>query len=133
MTLVASLGWIVLDCPDPHALARFYSEATGWPISLAASTDGWVELEPDDGSVTIAFQLAPRHRPPVWPHEHSQQQIHLDFAVPDFEEGERRVLDLGAVKAETQPMPDRFRVFFDPAGHPFCLTRGQQPPETAKT
>lgn len=128
MTLVASLGWTVLDCPDPYALARFYSEATGWPINPDASTEGWVELKPDE-SVTIAFQLASHHRPPVWPHEHSQQQIHPDFAVSDFDEGERRMLDLGAVKAETQPMPDRVRVFFNPAGHPFCLTRGAQSPD----
>ena len=47
--------------------------------------------------------------------------MHLDFTVPDLDEGERAVLALGAVKHEHQPSPDAFRVFLDPAGHPFCL------------
>ena len=29
--------------------------------------------------------------------------------------------DLGATKHDHQPKPDSFRVFLDPAGHPFCL------------
>ena len=32
------------------------------------------------------------------------------------------MLDVGARKAETQP-GESFRVFLDPAGHPFCLVR----------
>ena len=31
------------------------------------------------------------------------------------------VLAVGAVKASVQPSPDWWRVFLDPAGHPFCL------------
>ena len=41
--------------------------------------------------------------------------------MPDLDEGEAQVLALGAIKAEVQPEPDDFRVFLDPAGHPFCL------------
>jgi hypothetical protein len=33
------------------------------------------------------------------------------------------LLAIGAVKAERQPKPDRWRVFLDPAGHPFCLIK----------
>ena len=29
--------------------------------------------------------------------------------------------ELGAVKTDDQPMPQSWRVFLDPAGHPFCL------------
>jgi hypothetical protein len=35
---------------------------------------------------------------------------------------------LGATLAAVQAAPDRRRVLFDPAGHPFCLTT-QIPPE----
>jgi hypothetical protein len=35
---------------------------------------------------------------------------------------------LEATLAAVQPAPDRWRVLFDPAGHPFCLTT-QIPPE----
>ena len=59
------------------------------------------------------------HRPPDW--AEGAQQVHLDFALADLDEGERAVLALGARKAEVQPAPDDWRVFLDPAGHPFCL------------
>jgi hypothetical protein len=52
------------------------------------------------------------------------QQLHIDFDVADLDEGERQVLAIGARKHESQPAPDRFRVYLDPAGHPFCLVRG---------
>jgi predicted enzyme related to lactoylglutathione lyase len=118
-TSIARMSVIALDCPDPRALAQFYSELTGWPVERDSS-DTWIELEAD-GPVTIACQRAPGHRPPVWPHEQSPQQLHIDFDVPDLDEGERRVLALGARKAEEQPKADSFRVYLDPAGHPFCL------------
>jgi hypothetical protein len=47
--------------------------------------------------------------------------MHLDFTVPDLDAGEREVLALGAAKHQVQPAPEAFRVFLDPAGHPFCL------------
>ena len=43
--------------------------------------------------------------------------------VPDYNDldaGETAVVALGATKAEFQP-GTTFRVFLDPAGHPFCL------------
>jgi Glyoxalase-like domain len=46
--------------------------------------------------------------------------VHLDVMVRDLDDGEREALALGATKAEHQP-GTTFRVFLDPAGHPFCL------------
>jgi hypothetical protein len=48
------------------------------------------------------------------------QQMHIDVMVDDLDAGEAAVLGLGATKAEHQP-GKTFRVFLDPAGHPFCL------------
>jgi Glyoxalase-like domain len=61
---IARYASIVLDCPDPAALATFY------------------------GAMLDA--------------------------------GEAAVVELGATKHEHQPGTS-FRVFLDPAGHPFCL------------
>jgi catechol 2,3-dioxygenase-like lactoylglutathione lyase family enzyme len=105
------------DCPDPQALAAFYSKITGWEI--VRDIGDWVELG-NEGGPTLAFQLAPDHQPPVWPSADHPQQAHLDFEVTDLDEGEGNVLALGARKAEVQPGTS-FRVFLDPAGHPFCL------------
>lgn len=121
MTAIARLSVVALDCPDPWSLAAFYAQLSGWEVEDDASNDRWVELR-SDGPVTLAFQHAPDHQPPVWPSSDRPQQIHVDFDVPDLEEGERRVLAIGARKAEFQPS-ESFRVFLDPAGHPFCLVR----------
>ncbi len=51
------------------------------------------------------------------------QQFHLDFAVDDLDEAEALLLKLGAAKPDFQPGGGQWRVFTDPAGHPFCLTR----------
>jgi hypothetical protein len=85
--------------------------------------DDWVQLRAGDGATAIAFQRVPGHRPPTWPGDEHAQQLHLDFEVPDLDEGERRVLEIGARKAEVQP-GKTWRVYLDPAGHPFCLVLG---------
>ncbi|HEX4248511.1 MAG TPA: VOC family protein [Pseudonocardia sp.] len=120
MTPIARLSVIALDCPDPLALARFYSDLTGWPLEPGEEDDDWVQLRPDGGATAIAFQLAPGYRPPVWPGDEHPQQAHLDFDVPDLDEGERGVLAIGGRKHELQPATN-WRVYLDPAGHPFCL------------
>ena len=43
-----------------------------------------------------------------------------DVVVDDLDTGEAAVLELGATKHDHQP-GTTFRVFLDPAGHPFCL------------
>jgi len=46
--------------------------------------------------------------------------MHLDLMVQDLDEGEKVAVELGATKADSQPGTS-FRVFLDPASHPFCL------------
>lgn len=114
---IARFSLVALDCRDPRRLAAFYSAITGWPVG--DEEGDWVELR-SDGGATIAFQLAPDHVPPVWPSAEHPQQAHLDFDVPDLDKGEQAVLAIGARKADFQP-GETFRVYLDPAGHPFCL------------
>jgi catechol 2,3-dioxygenase-like lactoylglutathione lyase family enzyme len=118
MAAIARLSVFALDCRDPQSLARFYGAITDWKVDR---DDGeWVQLR-SDGGATLAFQLAPDHEPPVWPSADHPQQAHLDFDVDDLATGESKVMALGARRAEWQPEPAAFRVFLDPAGHPFCL------------
>lgn len=120
-TPIATFSLVALDCPDPAELARFYGAILGWEVD--GSDDGrWVQLKSSAGA-TIAFQRVKGFRPPEWPGQDHPQQAHLDFDVPDLDEGERRLLELGAVKHEHQPGKNNFRVYLDPAGHPFCLVR----------
>jgi predicted enzyme related to lactoylglutathione lyase len=111
---------VAFDCPDPRALARFYSALTGWEIRADDDPDDeWIELVSGTG-LSLAFQRADDWTPPVWPGGEHPQQAHLDIDVPDLDDAERAVLELGARKAEFQP-GETFRVFIDPVGHPFCI------------
>jgi hypothetical protein len=120
MTGIARLTTVVLDCPDPHALAAFYAELTGWPVT--ESDDDWVDLADDGAGVRLAFQRANDFQAPRWPDPARPQQFHLDLDVApgEVDAAEAKVLALGATKPETQP-GGQWRVYLDPAGHPFCL------------
>jgi catechol 2,3-dioxygenase-like lactoylglutathione lyase family enzyme len=114
--MLGRLYSVVIDCPDPQALARFYAELTGYDVLYE---DGdWATLGKGD-SVRVAFQRAPDHQPPRWPDPAHPQQFHLDIFVADLDAGEKRVLALGATPLHREG--ESFRVFADPAGHPFCL------------
>lgn len=119
MSGIARLTTVVLDCPDPWLLARFYARLTGWE-QLDGDED-WVDLS-DGSGVRLAFQRAPDHQPPRWPEPGRPQQFHLDLAIDadHLADAEAEVLSNGAGKASTQP-GSTFRVYTDPAGHPFCL------------
>lgn len=113
---IARYPGLVIDCPDPPALARFYGELLGWEVS---GDEGWAEIREGD-TQCISFQRVDPYTPPRWPGQDVPQQMHLDVMVRDLDAAEPEVLALGATKAEHQP-GETFRVFLDPAGHPFCL------------
>jgi predicted enzyme related to lactoylglutathione lyase len=115
---IARFPSFVIDCPDPEALATFYGALLDWKVK--ASPD-WAEVRPDSGDNSIGFQPVDEgYTAPQWPGQELPQQMHLDVIVDDLDAGEAAVLELGATKHEHQP-GTTFRVFLDPAGHPFCL------------
>ncbi|MQA95029.1 MAG: VOC family protein [Streptosporangiales bacterium] len=108
---------VVLDCPDPHALGEFYSRLLGKPIT--ADEPDWVSVG-DRATGKISFQLAPDHVPPRWPDPAFPQQSHLDVWIDDIDVTELEALALGAIWLASDD-EEGFRVYNDPAGHPFCL------------
>ncbi|MEW9529998.1 VOC family protein [Microbispora sp. NPDC049125] len=119
MSGIARMRSVVIDCPDPKALAEFYGALVGWDV--INQDDEWVTLS-DGGQVRLCFQAAPDHKPPIWPDPEHPQQFHLDVRVDDLDKAEAAVLEIGAVKHGHQPSTEGgFRVYLDPAGHPFCL------------
>jgi hypothetical protein len=113
---IARFPSFVLDCPDPGALATFYGALLDWKVNATAE---WGEIRSDDGQC-ICFQPVEDYTPPDWPGQQVPQQMHLDVMVADLDAGEKAVLELGATRHGHQPGKN-FRVFLDPAGHPFCL------------
>ncbi|WP_019890602.1 VOC family protein [Streptomyces purpureus] len=124
--MIGSLQCVVLDCPDVLALARFYQGLLGGEVNRPdpqwSLDDDWATLHPGTGPV-LAFQRATDHRPPVWGDPSRPQQSHLDIRVDDLELAHRDVLALGATLLDDGGGTRAWRVYADPAGHPFCLVR----------
>jgi hypothetical protein len=113
---IARFPAIVIDCPDPGALAAFYGAMLDWKVEVSP---GWADIRAEYGQC-ISFQQVEDYTPPRWPAQELPQQMHLDVIVDDLDGAEAAVRNLGATKHEHQP-GTTFRVFLDPAGHPFCL------------
>lgn len=116
-TPIARFDLVVLDTPEPRRLADFYCALLGWHI--VREEDDWVAIRGDSTTYGMAFQLAPELVPPTWPDPAVPQQSHLDVTVDDLDEGEARVLAIGA--RPTGISARGFRAYLDPSGHPFCL------------
>ena len=119
---IARTPIVVVDCPDPGALATFYAALLDWEHTV--DDDGsWAEAY-SQGWPPLCFQRADDFRAPEWPGQEHPQQMHLDVNVDDIDAAEPEVLELGATLHDHQPSTDGgFRVYLDPAGHPFCLCR----------
>jgi predicted enzyme related to lactoylglutathione lyase len=111
---------VVLDAPDPRALAAFYRRLLGWAVDQ--DSPEWVSLAPPGGGSKISFQAEPTYVRPVWPSvsEHQQMMLHLDVEVDDLEAAGAHAVAAGATLAAYQPQT-HVRVYLDPVGHPFCL------------
>jgi catechol 2,3-dioxygenase-like lactoylglutathione lyase family enzyme len=118
------LGSVVLDCPDPLELARFYSAILGLDIDEHGDDD-WRSLT-GPGS-TLGFRRSEDYVVATWPAAQAEQ-LHLDLIVDELASGHAAVVALGAVALDpVDPPPAEdargWRVYADPAGHPFriCL------------
>lgn len=111
------IGAFVFDCPKPAELAAFYAALLGW--SEPEVEPDWVTVRNPQGGATIDFQLDPEFQPPTWPSPERPQMAHLDLRVTDLDAEHRRAIDLGARLLDDAH--ETFRVYADPAGHPFCL------------
>ena len=122
MAMIGRLDLLIIDCPDPAVLATFYSQVLG--TEVYETGDDWAEISSGTSArPLIAFQRVDDYNPPGWPSQEVPQQMHLDIKVDDLDVAEPAVLALGATKAGSETQT--FRVYRDPAGHPFCLIKPQ--------
>jgi catechol 2,3-dioxygenase-like lactoylglutathione lyase family enzyme len=112
--MIGRLHHVIFDCRDPSALAEFYAELLGLPVTYR-SVD-FVVVSANDTTSGLAFQRAPHHQPPTWPDPLQPQQVHIDVMVDDLDAAGSQVLALGARLLAADD-----HVYADPAGHPFCL------------
>jgi catechol 2,3-dioxygenase-like lactoylglutathione lyase family enzyme len=113
---VMGLFAVTIDAPDASALARFYADLMGMELSYEGPEGALIA----GAGKSVMFQQIGEYNPPRWPDPAHPQQAHLDVIVDDLDTGEARALELGASRLAGGGTT--FRVFADPAGHPFCLT-----------
>lgn len=127
--MIGRLRCLVLDCPDARELAEFYRQLIGGEVQGSdprwAVGEGSAVLRGDAGQ-TLAFQSVADHRPPVW--GAPEQQFHLDVRVDDLEAAHVAVLAIGAAPlggggVDAGGGEPTWRVYADPAYHPFRLVR----------
>lgn len=122
--MIADLQCVVLDCSRPVELAEFYRTILGGVVNQRdrrwSVGDDWATLHTPSGLV-LAFQRPADYRPPQWPDPARPQQFHLDFDVADLDRAHEQVLALGATVLDKGADERGWRIYADPAGHPFCL------------
>jgi hypothetical protein len=128
---IAHYAYTALDCANPVELATFYSKITGLKVQPfdegeTAETCEWLELWDENDRTKMAFQKIDNYRVPTWPTGDLPQQAHMDFHAKDLDIAEGEILAIGGRKADHQVRPHRFRVYLDPAGHPFCIVQSDE-------
>lgn len=120
---------VVIDCRDPHRLARFWAGALGYQPSKGgedwddlrseaeAGELDWVRLT--GAGVAVAFQRVPEPKA-------VKNRVHLDLASIDEESEASRLEVLGATRLRRSEDPDDvFVVLADPEGNEFCVVRAE--------
>ena len=115
---------LAIDCADPTALAQFWCAVLGYEVH-----------DHEAGLVIIGSPLVPegRHRPgPVPPTltfaqvpegKTVKNRLHLDVNPTDRDQAAevRRLLDLGARRADVGQGEASWVVLADPEGNEFCV------------
>ncbi|GAB2468748.1 hypothetical protein GCM10007967_23530 [Xylanimonas ulmi] len=115
----AAVWALTFDVPDAGAAARFWASLLGEEVAYEG--DGMAML---GGERTLLFQQVADYHAPAWPDPARPQQLHLDLGIGerDPDDAQAAALALGATALPGGG--ETFRVFADPAGHPFCLCWG---------
>jgi predicted enzyme related to lactoylglutathione lyase len=103
---------VTIDCHDVDRLLAFYAELLGIDNGGRHDHFGFLGHAPDR-KVAIWLQEVPEAK-------QVKNRVHLDFAVPDLEAAERRVVALGGSLGERHEWRGyRWRTCVDPQGNEF--------------
>jgi predicted enzyme related to lactoylglutathione lyase len=123
--MAATIG-LVLDCADPVALARFWSEALGY--TTVGEAGNYVMLVDEDGvRPKLLLQAVPEVKA-------TKNRMHLDVHVPDIEGEAARLESLGARRLERDARTEfgtNWVIMADPEGNEFCLCHSEADASTS--
>lgn len=116
---------VVIDAPNPPALARFWATATGWPITYETDDEVVVEPPEDEAGVPtepgLPLVIVRVDDPKV-----VKNRVHLDLnsqSDAEFDEVLARVQAAGANPVDIGQGDVSWVVHADPDGNEFCVLR----------
>jgi predicted enzyme related to lactoylglutathione lyase len=116
--MAARLVEIVVDSQDPRALARFWGEVLGWPVTDVGGDFSWISATGDYTALPmIVFAPVPEAKA-------AKNRAHLDVSPSGVDQDAEleRLLALGATRADVGQSDDvPWIVLADPEGNEFCL------------
>lgn len=130
--MAAKFTELAIDCADPAALARFWCSVLDYEVR---------DEDEEEGVVTIGPPAAPGAEdrpgpvPPVLtfarvPEDKSvKNRLHIDVSPSDREQDDevRRLLGLGARRADVGQGDASWVVLTDPEGNEFCVLADRRP------
>ena len=114
------LTQLVFECKDPKTEALFWQKVLD--LAPATGDDQWLTLEWEPVG-RLSFHRVSGYEPPQWPGHRGELQVHIDLLVDDLSEACAAVEAAGGrpLTDVLDPGPKAWRIYADPAGHPFCL------------
>lgn len=120
---VGSLRAVTIDVNDLEEGERFWTEVTGWPVTLRRWNGQYSRLGTvGEGSILLQLVAEQKHG--------GKNRVHLDFTVDEVGEAIAAVLALGgSLERGRQAYPEsgtqarEYAVVKDPFGNEFCLVR----------
>ena len=122
---------VVFDAADLAAESSFWA---GMLDGQVLADDAFHCVFDADEQWVIGVQLAPGHVAPDWP-DGNPQQVHIDLHIDDPASAHAKATAVGARRTATTaavPAGKTWRVYADPAGHPFCLGWGHPDADTVR-
>ncbi len=118
--MTISVIGLSIDCADPPAVARFWSEVLGRPVSPGASgDDAAIDATAPDSGPRLTFHKVPEPKT-------VKNRLHLDLRTNDFQAETERLVSLGATRIREIEKPTvRWTTFADPEGNEFDLVSFQ--------
>ena len=118
--MAAKFTELCIDCADPRALARFWSEVLGYEIDDDDDEDA-VEIKSRDGyGPTLLFLRVPESKT-------VKNRLHIDVNPVDRDQAAEveRVIALGARRVDIGQGEQTWVVLADPEGNEFCVLRSR--------
>jgi catechol 2,3-dioxygenase-like lactoylglutathione lyase family enzyme len=116
--MASVLREVVVDCRDPKALGRFWSDVLGWPLVENERGYCWLSStgEPWAPPPLLVFVPVPESKA-------GKNRVHIDVNPSgcDVDEELERLLGLGATRVDVGQGEVPWYVLADPEGNEFCL------------